>query len=102
MTSVNAKLVTIYTESALESQLLKDIEELGATGYTTTNARGKGSSGARDASWEANANIRVEIICSAEVAKDIIEHLQTSYYDNFAMVLFHTDIEVLRPEKFSS
>lgn len=102
MTNENARLLTVFTEAALESHLIKDIEELGAPGYTITNARGKGSRGLRSASWEANSNIRLEIICSSELADIISEHLKNTYYENYAMVLFHSDIEVLRPEKFKS
>src|SRR6056297_1877386 len=36
------KLLTVVTESVLEPQLVRDIERLGARGYTITNARGKG------------------------------------------------------------
>ena len=36
------KLLTIVTEAALENILIKDIERLGAQGYTITDARGKG------------------------------------------------------------
>jgi len=72
MSDDNVKLLTIYTEAALESSLIDDIEEHGAVGYTITNARGSGSSGARTAAWDANS------------------------------ITFTSDIEVLRPEKFSS
>lgn len=102
MTHENINLVTIFTEAALESQLIKDIEQFGAPGYTITNARGKGSRGRRGASWEANSNIRIEIICSVDIAKKITEHLQDTYYDNYAMVTFISKIDVLRPEKFTS
>lgn len=95
------KLLTIYTEAALESQLISDIEELGANGYTITNARGKGSKGSRSAAWEANSNIRIEIICNSTIAQHILEHLQDKYYDHYAMVTFTCDINVLRPEKFT-
>ncbi len=54
-------LLTIITESALEGRLTKEIERLGARGYTVTDARGKGHRGVRQASWEASSNIRIEI-----------------------------------------
>ncbi len=100
MKNENAKLITIYTESVLESRLIDDIEEHGAMGYTISNAKGKGSSGSRAGSWEANSNIRVEIICDANFARHFTQHLQKTYYDNYGMVTFTSDIEVLRPQKF--
>ncbi|MGK0375606.1 MAG: hypothetical protein ACJA2E_002086 [Arenicella sp.] len=101
MNNNNTKLLTIVTEAALESRLINDIEQLGALGYTITNARGKGSRGLRSGSWEASANIRIEVICGPDLAKQIANHLQKKYYDNYAMVTFSSDVEVLRPNKFS-
>lgn len=97
----NATLLTIITESALETQLLKHINSLDISGYTITNARGKGSRGPRGASWEANSNIRIEVICSSLLAEKATSLLQELYYDNYAMVIFSSDIQVLRPDKFT-
>lgn len=94
------KLLTIVCEAALESTLLGDLESLGARGYTVTDARGKGSRGRRDASWGPLANIRVEVLCSAETARTLCDALRKRYYDNYSMILFVADVEVLRPEKF--
>lgn len=94
------KLLTIVCESALETTLLSDLESMGARGYTVTDARGKGSRGRRDATWGPHANIRVEVLCNALTASAICEALRERYYDNYSMVLFVVDVEVLRPEKF--
>ncbi len=94
------KLVTIITELSLETTLIREIEQCGATGYTITNARGKGSRGERDAEWDADRNIRVEIVCNAKVAEAINYMLQEKYYDHFAMVSFTQDVSVLRANKF--
>jgi len=94
------KLLTVVTESALEASLVRDIERLGASGYTISNARGKGHRGVREADWEAESNIRVEVVCDEGTARRIAAHLQQRYYDNYAMILLLSDVEVLRPEKF--
>lgn len=94
------KLLTIVTETALESHLLKDLERLGAHGYTVTDARGKGNRGVRDAGWDASANIRVEVVCESDTASAIARHLKERYYANYAMITMVTDVQVLRPEKF--
>ena len=85
-------LLTVFTESALETQLVADLARLGARGYTITNARGRGSSGLRAAAWEANSNIRLEVICDEALANDLAKHLQDAYAENFAMVIFTTQI----------
>jgi hypothetical protein len=94
------KLLTVITETALEKALCADLERLGARGYTVTDARGKGSRGVREASWDPSGNIRVEVVCVEAVAHAIVEHLQAKYYANYAMILYLSDVQVLRPAKF--
>lgn len=94
------KLLTIVAEASLEQHMVKDLERLGAHGYTVTDARGKGGRGVRNAGWERSANIRVEVVCDAATAAAIAVHLKEHYYDNYAMILFIGEVEVLRPEKF--
>ena len=96
------RLLTIVTESALESTLVADIEKLGARGYTVTNARGNGSRGVRSGDWGASSNIRMEIVCDAKTEEAIACHLKERYYKNYAMILFGTDVDVMRSGKFSS
>jgi hypothetical protein len=94
------KLLTIVTEAALEHELAGEILRLGGTGYTITDARGKGGRGVRNASWAASANIRIEVVCGDATAQAIAEMLRDRYYDNYAMILFVADVAVLRPGKF--
>ena len=94
------KLLTVIAESAIERDILADIERLGAHGYTVTPARGKGSRGVRDASWDEAGNIRVEVICDDATARAIALHLRTRYFDSYGMILFMSDVEVLRRAKF--
>ena len=93
-------LLTVICEAALEKKLEADQPALGAPGWTISDARGRGGRGVRSAGWEAEGNIRLEIICARDVAERIAEHLQARYYENFAMVCYLTQVEVLRPEKF--
>lgn len=94
------KLLTIITESILEDIILGDIQQLGAKGYTVLQARGKGARGIRNADWDQSQNIVVEIICTSAVADSIIEHLTKHYYANYAMVIYLSDITMIRPDKF--
>lgn len=100
MNSHTRKLLTIVTEAAIEAVLLRDLERLGAQGYTVSEARGKGSRGVRSAEWHASSNVRIEVVCDPATAAAIAAHLQAKYYDDYAMILFMTDVAVLRPEKF--
>lgn len=100
MDSHMRKLLTIIAEAAIEGMLIKDIEKLGAHGYTVCDARGKGSRGARNSAWDASSNIRIEVVCDSAIAEAIAAYLKIHYYDDYGMILFMTDVAVLRSEKF--
>ena len=100
MKTTARRLVTIVTEAVLEKELVAVLERLQVTGYTITDARGRGSRGMRDAGWDQGANIRVEVVCDDAHASAIAEHLKAHYYADYAMILFTIDVDVLRPEKF--
>ena len=59
------------TEAILEVELCEVLEQLGATGYTVTNARGSGHRGIRDAGWSSSSNVRIEVVCKEDVAQRI-------------------------------
>jgi len=100
MNTEKRTLLTIVTESVIENALQADFEKLGVRGYTTTDARGSGQHGVRDANWDEAANIRIELVCARPLAETVLAHLQARYYANYAMVAWLADVEVLRPEKF--
>lgn len=101
MEHATRKLITVITEAVLERALSKDLDTLGASGYTFSDARGRGSRGVRQAGWEHGANLRLEILCDDAVAQKILTHLRAHYYDHYAMVLWVQDVGVLRPDKFT-
>lgn len=94
------KLLTIVAEAALEGTLIREIEALGAQGYTITDARGKGGRNRRDAAWSPHANIRLEVLCSEATAMAICERVRDRCYDNYAVIIYVGDVDVMRPEKF--
>ena len=100
MNAHSRTLLTVICEAALEKRLLADLEALGASGWTISDARGRGHRGVRSAGWDTEGNIRLEIICNRELAERIAEHLQARYYDHFAMVCYLAQVDVLRGEKF--
>jgi len=101
MLNADRKLVTIITEAVLEAELCDFLGQLGASGYTVTNARGSGSRGIRSAGWSASSNVRIEVVCSEDLAATIASQVSERYYEDYAMILFESDIQVLRPDKFS-
>lgn len=93
-------LLTIVTEKSIEKKVCNDLETLGAKGYTVMDARGKGTRGARAGEWDFDRNIHIEALCSEPVARAIEEHMQTSYFNHFAMIIYSHEVSVMRSNKF--
>jgi len=100
MDSIHRKLLTIVTEALLETSITEALNELGVSGYTIVDARGRGSRGVRDAGWASSGNIRVEVVCDSETAERIAESFRDKFYANYAMILYIGDVTVLRSDKF--
>jgi nitrogen regulatory protein PII len=94
-------LITVVSESLLKDELLKLMREEGATGFTVTQADGEGSSATRVTEWEG-PNVRIETILSAETADRIITQLSETYFDNYGVIAWLTDVSVLRGMKFET
>lgn len=99
MRTVPLKLVTIVTERILEDRLLRALVDLGAKGYTLTQATGKGSRGVRASEWEG-PDTRIESLVSAEVADAIVEHVADKFFEHYAVIVYVQDAEVVRGEKY--
>lgn len=91
--------LTVVSESLLREELLKLMRKSGAKGFTITQADGEGSRGVRATEWEG-PNTRIETIVSAKVADDIIDQLANSYFEDYAVIAWMTDVTVWRAKKF--
>ncbi|GIV57643.1 transcriptional regulator [Rhodocaloribacter litoris] len=99
MHTTKLKLVTIVTERILEDRLLRKLVELGAKGYTLTQATGKGSRGVRASEWEG-PDTRIETLVSPPVADAIVEYIAEHYFEHYAVIVYVQDAEVVRGEKY--
>lgn len=99
MHTTTLKLVTIVAERILEDRLLRKLEELGAKGYTLTQAAGKGSRGVRASEWEG-PDTRIETLVSPGVADAIIEYVAENFFEHYAVIVYAQDAEVVRGDKY--
>lgn len=99
MNPVPMKLVTIIAEAVLEEQLLRELRELGARGYTLTEAEGEGTRGVHASDWEGK-NLKIELLVGAEVADRIIDFVAERYFRHYAVVAYTYDVQVVRGEKY--
>lgn len=91
--------LTVVSESLLREELLKMMRRAGAKGFTITQADGEGSRGVRATEWEG-PNIRIEAIVLPTVADDIIDHLASHYFEDYAVIAWMSDVTVWRAKKF--
>ncbi|MFN2348553.1 MAG: P-II family nitrogen regulator [Thioalkalivibrio sp.] len=85
------RLITVVAEAVLEDMLVDDIQRLGATGYTITDARGWGKHGKRRGNWRQGGNIRIEVLGSDELCAAIAEHLRQNYQKDYGLLIFSTE-----------
>jgi nitrogen regulatory protein PII len=90
------KLIVIITESTIEDILIEGLNKLGVTGYTIVDARGKGRRGIRNSDLEASSNIRIEVMCTQNLAEKIEEWLSFNFLQNYAITVFAQDIMALK------
>ena len=92
-------LITIVTEGFLKDRIADVLRENGTTGFTITRAAGEGSRGINASDWEG-PNLRFESLCSSEVAQTILNELSGDYFEDYAVVAWISQVEVLRSRKF--
>jgi nitrogen regulatory protein P-II 2 len=92
-------IVTIIAEPVLEERLVRELRQLGATGYTITECRGEGSRGVR-ASDPPGVSIRVEVAVAPAVADRVLDHLAAAYFPHYAVIAWLSEARVVRGEKY--
>lgn len=100
MNSAAFALVTIVVESVLRDQVCAALERLGASGYTVTEATGKGSRGMRVGELPGD-NVRIETVVDSETAAQIFELLEQHYFQHYAIAAWVHAVEVARGAKYS-
>ena len=100
MSSDEIHLLTVIAEAVLEDRLVREVSELGATGWTVTPCRGHGAGG-----WDAGdfegGNIRVEILIPADRLETVWGLLDRDYFERYGTVAWSAPVRVRRPAKYS-
>lgn len=94
------KLVTIVGEAVARDRVIRILAEEGARGHTAFSVEGLGAKGSRIADIEEFSNIQIEVVVPAPVAERVLARLQSDLLPHFAMIVYETDVRVLRQEKF--
>jgi nitrogen regulatory protein P-II 2 len=97
---VRLKKVTIIAERVLKEPLIAILKLHGARGYTITAVEGEGSRGVRASEWEGR-NVSIDTIVSSEVADQLMAAVGERYFDDFALILYAVDVDVMRGDKYA-
>lgn len=101
MKTVPMKRVTIVGDDTVEYRIVKELQDLGATGYSYYVVHGAGAKGDRPR-HAVPPNAKIEVIATPEVAHRILEHVAQNYFPSYAIIAYLDDVEVVRGEKFGA
>ena len=96
----NVKLLTITCEILAQKNVIEILKKHEITGYTTYGVDGNGARGVRGQGLKNEKNVKVEVIMREEKLSDVVEELSRTLFANFAIVLYVSDVSVVRTEKF--
>lgn len=100
MQTTTIKLVTIIAEGVLRERITSDLLRLGARGYTYHDVHGQGTRGIAEQFWEGS-QVRIESVMGAAAADAVLHHLQETYFADYSVMAYATDVQVVRPEKYA-
>lgn len=93
------KKVTINAERLLREQIIELLKKHGATGWSITAVEGEGSRGNRTSDFEGR-NAQIDTIVSLETADAIMADIAKNYFEDWAIIVYSSDVEVMRGDKY--
>ncbi len=96
----NVKLLTVTCEILAQKNVIDILSKHNITGYTTYEVDGNGAKGLRGHGLKNEKNVKVEVILQENTLQDVVEEIARTLFTNFTIVLYVSDVGVLRSEKF--
>lgn len=96
----STKLLTITCEILAQKNVIEILQKHKVSGYTTYEVDGNGSKGVRGKGLENEKNMKVEVVLSENKLQDVVEEITRTLFSNFAIILYTSDVGVVRTEKF--
>jgi nitrogen regulatory protein PII len=94
------KLLTVTCEILAQKNIIEILNKHEITGYTIYEVDGNGARGIRGQGLKNEKNVKVEIIMREEKLQIVVEEISRTLFANFAIVLYVSDVGVVRTEKF--
>ena len=95
------KLLTITCEIMAQNLVKEILKKHKITGYTSFEVGGMGDSGLRGQGLPEEKNVKIEIVLTKESAEKIVEEISRTLFSDYALILYLTDVQVARIEKFA-
>lgn len=99
---VQLRRIVVITDEALEERLAQEFVDLGATGFTTVPCRGAGRRHLRNGSFEAQPQVRLEVIVPPDVAEQILVFLRREILPYYHITASAETVDVVRADQFIS
>jgi len=96
----DVKLLTVTCEILAQKNVIEILTKHNITGYTTYEVEGNGAKGLRGQGLKNEKNVKVEVILQENTLQDVVEEIARTLFTNFAVILYVSDVGVLRTEKF--
>ena len=96
----DVKLLTITCEILAQKNVIDILKNHKITGYTSYEVDGNGEKGLRGQGIQAEKNVKVEVIMRDEKLSDVIEDISRTLFPDFTIILYVSDVGVVRTEKF--
>jgi len=98
---IHLRKVTVIAEHVLREELIKLLKKHGASGWTSCSVDGEGSRGLRASEWEGS-NVQIDTLVKPEVADAIMEEIGGKYFEDWSIIVYSADVEVMRGDKYSA
>lgn len=99
MTTRPFRLVTIISEPVVSKELIALARSLGASGFTSSDVHGEGT-GDKSSGELPDEKIKIEIVADSVLAEKLMCEVAAQYFKNYSIIVYSSEIRVLRPEKF--
>ena len=97
----STKLLTITCEILAKSKVIAILNKHNVSGYTSYEVDGQGSQGIRGQGFKSEKNIKVETVLPEDKCNDIVEEVARTMFSDFVIIVYVSDVRVIRPEKFT-
>ncbi len=97
----NIKLLTITCEILAQNKVKEILKKHKITGFTSYEVGGMGDKGLRGQGLPEEKNVKIEVVLTEQSAEKIIEEILRTLMPDYAIILYTSDVQVARMEKFS-